>query len=168
MKYLYQCRKAKKQESCLKCNVFTLGIQYGFFLPGESKSIKLLATRILFQVITLGKAKIYFVSDEMNLIHTSYVIPKCVKFPFMNENDYEIGPCFTYPAYREKGIYPTVLNEICISEGNSDTIFYMIADETNVASIKGIAKAGFRKCGIVEVTGLMKRYVKKYSGFGKV
>lgn len=79
----------------------------------------------------------------------------------MDKDDYEIGPCFTYPQYRGNGIYPSVLRSICNSIGNDNTTFYMIVDETNIASIKGIEKAGFKKCGIVKVTKITKRYLLK-------
>ena len=163
MKYLYYYKTTQRSNNAnksnnIKCNVFTPKIGRLFF-PGELRSIKLIGVRLLFQTITLGKAKIYVVSDGRDLIHTSYVIPKCSKFAFMNKDDYEIGPCFTYPQYRGKGIYPAVLQSICNDLGNDNTIFYMIVDEDNTASIKGIEKAGFKKFGIVKITKFTKRYL---------
>lgn len=58
------------------------------------------------------------------------VIPACAKFPFMDGNDLEIGPCYTYSAFRGKGIYLKVLSEIC-RRGNDTLSFYMIVDEIN-------------------------------------
>lgn len=138
-----------------------IGKRGGVILPGESKSIKLIGKRLLFQVMTLGKAKMYYIFNGRNLVHTSYVVSKCRKFPFMGKDDYEIGPCFTDPQYRGQGIYPSVLCWICNSIGNDNTAFYMIVDESNTSSIRGIEKAGFKKCGIVKIAGFTRRYLLK-------
>lgn len=130
----------------------------GVILQGENKSIKLVAVRCLFQLITLGKAKVYCYRYNGELVHTSYVIPKCCKFPFLNKHDYEIGPCFTYPQYRGKGYYPQMLKYICSNIKTENSVFYMIVDETNLSSIKGIEKAGFQRCGTIKVTRFLKRY----------
>lgn len=117
-----------------------------------------MAIRCLFQMITLGKAKIYCYRADGELVHTSYVIPKCCKFPFMGKEDYEIGPCFTYPKFRGKGLYSQMLKYICSSVGTYKTNFYMIVDETNLPSIRGIEKADFKRCGNVRVTKILKKY----------
>ena len=162
MKYLYQYKVKEhlepNNENAIKYDVFTPSIRGGVLLFGESRKIKTILSRFMFQILTLGKAKIFYVRNDSELIHTSYVIPKCLKFTFMNKNDYEIGPCFTYPKHRGKGIYPKLLRSICHCVGSKDTVFYMIVDEKNVASIKGIEKAGFTKCGLVKVSKVLKRY----------
>ena len=110
-------------------------------------------------IMILGKSYIYYSKDNTGkVVHTSYVIPKCIKFPFLSDNDYEIGPCMTIPEYRGKGIYPQVLNYITYSCGR-DTKFYMLVNPTNESSIKGIKKANFKFCGKVIVTKL-KQYQK--------
>ncbi len=117
MRYLY--KKTKKNDESefsgeLTVEVFTPKILCKLTLKGEKKSFKLLAVRFWFQIITHGKAKIYYIRQGENLVHTSYVVPKCYKFSFLNTNDYEIGPCFTYPEYRGKGVYPFVLKKYAI------------------------------------------------------
>lgn len=141
----------------MKCSHLNSG--GGYTLPHESHSIKKICLRFMFQFLTHGKSKIYFIADGDELIHTSYVIPKCRKFPFLGKDDYEIGPCFTSPYHRGKGIYPAVLRKICHSIGTENTVFYMIVDENNQPSIKGIEKAGFVRCGTVRVTKFTKKYV---------
>lgn len=107
--------------------------------------------------MTLGKVQIYYVQNGNDIIHTSYVISSCAKFPFRDRDDLEIGPCYIYPAFRGKGIYPKVLSEIC-RRSNDTSSFYMIVDETNLPSIKGIEKAGFVRCGSVQKSKISKRY----------
>lgn len=137
--------------------VFTPSLR-GLFLKGEKAGIKAACARLMFHALTLGKAQIYYVRSGNDIIHTSYVIPACVKFSFMSRNDLEIGPCYTYPAFRGKGIYPKVLSEICRRRANDISSFYMIVDETNLPSIKGIEKAGFVRCGSVQKSKISKRY----------
>ena len=66
-------------------------------------------------------------------------------FKFMPRKAYHIGPCFTVPKERGKGFYPYLLN--CIIADNPTAEFYMIVDESNLSSIKGIQKAGFVEIG---------------------
>lgn len=133
------------------------------FIQGEFKSLKICLVRLSFWLLTWGKAKIYYMlSSSGRVMHTSYVLPRCFKFPFLTKDDYCIGPCFTYPEFRGKGIYPAVLNQICQSENYpSDTVFYMVVSDTNTPSVRGIEKAGFEKCGRIKKTRILKRYFRE-------
>ena len=51
-----------------------------------------------------------------------------------------------------------MLNYICSSITDKKAVFYVIVDETNHPSIKGIEKTGFQKCGTIKVTEILKRY----------
>ena len=161
MKFLYKLSSSNGDVypiGDLDVEIVTPTIRRGLILQGENKSFKLYVVRCLFQLVTLGKAKVYCYRYNGELVHTSYVIPKCYKFPFMSKYDYEIGPCFTYPKFRGKGFYPQMLKYICSSVGMKKSTFYMIVDESNLPSIKGIEKAGFQKCGNIKVTRILKRY----------
>ena len=163
MKYLYKKSKSRSAEeniNSIEVNIFVPKL-FRLTLPGEDKSLKLKLLRILFQTATFGKAKIYYVEQDGKIAHTTYLIPRCYKFPFMSKGDYEIGPCLTYPDFRGKGIYPEVLKHIYANVGSESTLFYMIVDENNSPSIRGIEKAGFERCGTVKVTKLIKRYLKE-------
>lgn len=49
-----------------------------------AKSILDKCRALYWNLITLGKARIYVVRDDYgSVIHSSYVIPRCLKFPFM-------------------------------------------------------------------------------------
>lgn len=117
---------------------------------------------LYWNLITLGKANVYMIRDEAGKrIHSSYVIPKCYKFPFLRGGGYhdiEIGPCVTDANYRGQGIYPYVLSEIIRNElGEKDKAF-MIVDDGNHASIRGVLKAGFVKTSKIK-KDRRKRYV---------
>ena len=66
-------------------------------------------------------------------------------FKFMPRKAYHIGPCSTVPKERGKGFYPYLLN--CIIANNPAAEYYMIVDESNLSSIKGVQKAGFVEVG---------------------
>ena len=158
------CRKKESDEPASALEgysilEFTPSLCGGLYLRGENKKIKTTFVRVYFQIMTRGRMRIFCaVSDEGEVVHTSYVVPRCSKFPFLCKGDYEIGPCVTAPQHRGKGIYPSVLRLICGTVGDEETIFYMMVSESTAASVKGIEKAGFRRCGSVEKTRLFKRY----------
>ena len=68
------------------------------------------------------------------------------------EGDIVLLDYFTYPAYRGKNVYPSLLASILtrFRERNAVRAF-ISAHERNVASIRGIEKVGFRHCLNYEV-----------------
>lgn len=144
-----------------KQNLIKCSLNSGY----EIKVLKLspqnigLIKAIYWNLISLGNCCIYGVYDKEQLIHTSYVIGKCYKFPFMSRKnrDIEIGPCQTNKAYRGQGIYPYVLSKIVERELSGNGVAYMIVSTENISSQKGIMKVGFRK-----VNKLRKDRWKRY------
>lgn len=129
------------------------------YRAGERKSLKITLTRLNFVLSSRGKTQIIFLLDEGdNICHSSFVIPKIKKFPFMKKGDYQIGPCVTSVEHRGKGLYPFVINYI-VADKDFGGEFYMIVADTNTPSIKGIEKAGFKRVGNIKKTKLLKRYV---------
>jgi hypothetical protein len=116
---------------------------------------------LYWNIITLGKAKVYAVRDNTGrVIHSSYVISKCYKFPFLRRgyHDIEIGPCVKDSEHRGKGLYPYVLTDILSRELGEDDKAYMIVDSDNTPSIRGAVKTGFIRTMEIKKDGL-KRYV---------
>lgn len=132
---------------------------FKYKLPNERHSFKLYLSRLYFWIITGGKYEIYYLCNDSDVVHSSYLIPKCSKFPFMQKGDYEIGPCVTSENYRRHGSYHFVLNHITSQEKYKRSSFYMIVNKTNEPSIKGIEKSGFIRCGSVRKTKFLKKYV---------
>ena len=131
------------------------------FMPAEEKSAKATAARFLFWLMTWGKAKIYYIAgNDGEIQHTSYVLPKCAKFPFMEKGSFEIGPCQTAEKFRGQGLYGKVLSYITSEETYKNARFYMIVEEQNKPSVRGIEKAGFVKSGTIKRTKYLKRYKK--------
>ncbi len=90
-------------------------------------------------------------------------MPKIYKFPFMGKKSLHIGPCFTEPEFRGKGLYPYLLTYI-MNDIPTASAFYIICSETNTASRRGIQKAGFTFLGIGYKT---KLHVYKIDRFAK-
>lgn len=112
-------------------------------------------------ILTIGRYCIYYVSDETGqIVHYSYVMPKIFKFSFMDEpNSIHIGPCWTKPSHRGKGIYPAVLIRIC--SDNLGVYIYIFAETGNVSSRKGIEKVGFEKKSIGYKAGFLGIYKER-------
>lgn len=112
---------------------------------------------VIWFFFTFGKYKIVYVYDGEKLIHYTHAIPKFWKFSFMSNNDLEIGPCWTDEKYRGQGIYPYIIQQIT-KKDIEDRNWFMIVDKNNIASIKGMEKAGFEKVGQVKKTKLLGIY----------
>lgn len=132
----------------------------GMIFEHEMFSLKGFISRAMFSLCTLGRGRIIYVLDDDRIVHTSFLIPGCFKFPFMRKTDFEIGPCVTNAEYRGKGIYPFVLHYITNTFAAKNSNFYMIVNEDNCSSRKGCEKAGFSICDQVQrqgVLGIWKR-----------
>lgn len=114
----------------------------------KSKFFKIEKNEKLWWLLSLGRFQKCVATYDGFIAHKSCVIGKNYKFPFLSKSEAEIGPCFTAPDFRGKGIYPYVLRKI-LSEGGYNG-YYMIVRNDNISSIKGIEKAGFERIGFVE------------------
>lgn len=71
-----------------------------------------------------------------------------------------IGNCFTLPAWRGRGLYPRLLVATCqhlAAQGHSRAIITCAPD--NLASVRGIEKAGFRRVRTVRSLVLLTRWI---------
>lgn len=84
---------------------------------------------------------------EYQILIDNQIVSKCQVvgwlpiFPFMKRNGIHIGPCETIEKHRGKGVYPYLLNLI---QRDFKNPCFMIVDENNISSIKGVEKAGFK------------------------
>jgi hypothetical protein len=86
---------------------------------------------------------------DKKLAHASWIIPAeaCkARYDFIPKGNYIIGPCRTSSCYKGQGIFPFVLQQLvsCLPGRQECWIF---ANEDNIASLKGISKAGAKKVG---------------------
>lgn len=119
---------------------------FHLFASGEKCTFRKAIARIRFVLMTCGKAEEIAVYCNGVFAHSSLINPKCIKYPFLDNNEYVIGPCITEKAFRGQGIYPYVLNWITESYCENAR-YYMFVNDDNYASIRGIEKAGFEYRG---------------------
>ncbi len=88
---------------------------------------------------------IYVIRHNRKCVHTSHVIGKVWRFPFMGAGDIEIGPCWTATEYRRRGFYTAVIQRILYDFRKHRA--WMLTHEANIASIRGIKKEGLNLAG---------------------
>ncbi|MFB6340430.1 hypothetical protein ACE1ET_01850 [Saccharicrinis sp. FJH62] len=116
---------------------------------------------LFWYIFTFGKYFIVYVQHKNEIVHSSVCLPKFFKFPFMNAHDLEIGPCWTSPNHRGKALYPATLIFIIKEFSGIYSKLYIMSGINNIASQKGIEKAGFSLIGYVFKTKITGRYFFK-------
>lgn len=101
--------------------------------------------------------KIYYVLHQGRVIHWSHVLTKYFRLAFMAAEDGEIGPCWTSPDFRGRGIFPAVLREIVAREPIAGR-WFVFARSDNHASKRAIEKAGFQHAGVGRKHGVLRVY----------
>lgn len=81
------------------------------------------------------------------IAHRSMVMPRFARFPFMGQNDLQIGATFTRPEARGQGLALRGALEIVERFSQPDRSFWYLTGAANPASIAVIRKAGFELAG---------------------
>lgn len=81
------------------------------------------------------------------IVSKAVLISKVPLYKFLPSKGIHLCYCETIPEARGKGYYPQLLSFIQ-NDFRSDDL-YMVVDEKNISSIRGIEKAGFKRCGKV-------------------
>ena len=109
---------------------------------------------LLWLIATFGNFNIIYLLDNQLVVHYSYITSKTFRFPFMSNNDIQIGPCYTHHKYRSKGIFTEIL-KIIIS-CNSKNNVWIYANLKNIASHKAFEKSGFSFHSYVSMSYITK------------
>ena len=98
------------------------------------------------ELISRGKKK-YFIEDKGVLVHQSFLFNTVFLLRLIRKKGPIIGDCYTHPDYRGKSIYPSVINSIAkeVLQNAKNKAVFMVVNQDNLSSIKGIEKAGFKK-----------------------
>lgn len=112
----------------------------GFDLKISSKITSL--HHFLFDLVSLGDFLEYQIWQGGKLCATAQVCGRIFIFGFMPKRYrvIHIGPCWTNPDFRRRGLYNFLLNKICSDYPDEER--YIFANKSNVASNNGILKAG--------------------------
>lgn len=104
----------------------------------------------------------FFVMDKNILVHESYLFKKVFLLKSINESGPVIGDCYTNKAFRGQSIYPIVINSIAKKLLTNDyKKVFVIVNQSNMSSIKGIEKAGFSKLASIKATRWLWFYFKR-------
>jgi len=104
----------------------------------------------------LGKSgfSIYWISVDGEVIHKTFLLPKCFKFPFMKPDDLFVGPVWTHPLYRRKGLSQFIFQQIKNTYNDNTNItnirfwWMWLVLETNLASVELAKRLGFSNSGL--------------------
>ncbi len=90
---------------------------------------------------------IVMISNRDRVVHRSCVFPGYFRFPFMAEDDLQVGDTWTHPEHRGKGLAKAGLRESLALGGTHPRRFWYVVEETNTPSIRVVENAGFRVIG---------------------
>jgi RimJ/RimL family protein N-acetyltransferase len=81
--------------------------------------------------------------EQARLVHYSAFSPRYWRFPFVADNDLQIGDTWTDPAYRRRGLAFFALRKIIATLANPGRSFWYVVEADNEPSIRAAEKAGF-------------------------
>lgn len=108
----------------------------------------------------------YAIQVTGKMIHQSYLFDKVFLLKSINKNGPVIGDCYTHDQYRGQAIYPYVINRIAkeVIETECKEVF-VIVNQDNFSSIKGIERAGFSKLASIKGTRWLWFYLNRHINY---
>jgi len=104
------------------------------------------------RVRRLGFNGAYGVLCDQHLAHISWLVPAAREVPrtlALRADEAEISACFTLPEFRGRNLYPMAISFIAETVKQEVRTIYMKTTFSNLASQRGLMKAGLRPCGWV-------------------
>jgi len=86
-------------------------------------------------------------APDGSIAHSSLIMPRFARFPFMGLDDLQIGATETSPTHRGRGLAVRAIDETIAALGHSGRTFWYLTEDANTASIAVIRKAGFSLVG---------------------
>jgi RimJ/RimL family protein N-acetyltransferase len=81
------------------------------------------------------------------LLHRMIVTPRWLRFPFMAEDDLQVGAIWTSPEARRLGLARAAIHEAHRRHAAPGRWFWYVADDENAASIALAEACGYRLAG---------------------
>jgi RimJ/RimL family protein N-acetyltransferase len=106
-------------------------------------------------VFTNRRYAIFLIRHGAEIVHYSGVYPGYFRFPFMVQEDLQIGDTWTSVSWRNRGLAQFAVQKIVEAAASSVRNVWYVCDEENVASVRVIEKCGFRCVGRLERTKLL-------------
>ncbi len=99
-------------------------------------------------VFRSGGYSVFVVRRGRRTIHRSCVFPRFFRFPFMGEEDLQVGDVWTDPSARGEGLATAALGEICQRLGRAGRSLWYLVEEGNASSIRVAERVGFEWIGV--------------------
>ncbi len=93
----------------------------------------------------VGAVCIYY-ADQ--LVHYSGFTPRYWRFPFLSDDDLQIGDTWTAPAHRGRGLARYALQEILDLKRKEGRAMWYVVGDNNPASIRVVERAAFELVGV--------------------
>jgi RimJ/RimL family protein N-acetyltransferase len=87
------------------------------------------------------------------LVHYTGVVRTCFRFPFMAPDDLQLGPVWTHPDHRRRGLLTFSLQTLLTSLRRPGRTFWWLCRAENAASVRAVEKLGFALMGSGDRTG---------------
>lgn len=109
-----------------------------------------------------GYGAVLIEREDGTIDHRAMLMPRFARFPFMAPDDLQIGATFTTPEARGQGLALRAILEVVDAFARPGRSFWYLTDDTNLASVAVIRKAGFELAG---TGGKRARYGLRFLGF---
>ena len=90
---------------------------------------------------------VFLAKSDDEVVHRSWVFPAFCRFPFMDSDDLQIGDTWTAVEHRGKGLATWAMRSIARREGSRGRRLWYVTADTNVASMRAVERAGFKRVG---------------------
>ena len=137
-KYIFYLSKSQK----ITPNIVRLNKEYSFKIWKPSNyriTPKGLFSSLFFKLwilffFNVFDYSVFIIYKDKEIAHYSIVSTKYFKFPFMNSNDFHIGPIMTKEEYRGQGLATFVLQKIIeIYNKNNCRFWYVVQEENKIS-----------------------------------
>lgn len=112
---------------------------------GTSEGRRFWLVRWLMHYLGLYSGRVYgaiLVRNQQRIVHSSVVLPKSYQFPVMEWDDIEIGPTWTVPDFRGKGLAVFAIRKVLELWAKEGRKFWYVSRESNAAGRRAAEKAG--------------------------
>jgi RimJ/RimL family protein N-acetyltransferase len=95
-----------------------------------------------------GDFSIIAIYEDGCLVHRTVAFPKYLRFPFMSDDDLNLGETWTDPSMRGRGLAGLALGAAVTCLAKPGRAFWYIHKASNKASEGVIRKTGFNRVGV--------------------
>lgn len=109
-----------------------------------------------------GNEVCYEISDNGTFVHRSFLYRRLRVLSLLGKVGPAIGNCVTSEAYRGQSVYPKMIAKIAtetLAAGKKEV--FIIVNTDNIASIRGIEKAGFDLFATIKAKRFLLFYFDK-------